>query len=87
MYTRYHIEVLRAENYVDVRLNGDSLVEFISQAALNRAKAKGVQLPPDASVTVTFNGAHITVEIFKHEELEFCMQEKGCGTSTLYWPG
>lgn len=81
MYTRYHIEVLRSEDYVDVRLNGDSLVEYVSQEALRRAKAKGVQLPPGASVTVTFNGAHITVEIFKRECLEHAfLYREGCRT-------
>ncbi len=81
---RYHLEVLKAEDYVNVRLVGESLVDYIGRAAVKSAVKKGVQLPDDATVNVMFNGSLITVEIFKEEEL--CTQEQHSGTSTLCWP-
>jgi hypothetical protein len=77
--TRYHLEVLRAEDYVNVRLLGETLIEFIGREAIRKAQQKGVELPSDATVNVMFNGALITVEIFKPSEEVLCTQAKRCG--------
>lgn len=79
--TRYYFDVLSASEYIHKPLAGLSVSDFIAGEAVQRAEAKGVVLPSDAQVMVSFAEGHFMVEIYteKEEELELCMQDKPCG--------
>ncbi len=83
--TRYYFNVLNADEYINKPLAGLSVTDCIAREAIERAEAKGVVLPHEAQVRVSFTGGHFMVEIYteKEEELELCMADKLCGTFTF----